>query len=409
MARRRNRVLAVVLAGGKGSRLLPLTEDRAKPAVPFGGSYRIIDFALSNLVNGGIRHIAVLTQYKSHSLDRHITTTWRLSPLLDNHVTPVSAQQRLGPHWFQGSADAIHQSLNLIFDEQPDHVLVFGADHIYRMDPEALLDQHRDAGCGVTVAAIRVPLADASAYGVIELASGRSVGAFLEKPESATGLADSPGEVYASMGNYCFTTEALVEAVRADAENPASAHDMGGSIIPLLVEQGECEVYDFADNEVPGATERDRGYWRDVGTIGSYYDATMDLVAVHPIFNLYNLDWPIHTLPTPLPPAKVVHERCRVVDTLLAQGVVVADSQVSRSVLFPGARVDHGASVEASVLMHNDYIGDGAILRRAILDKNVVVEPGASVGVDHDRDRERGFTVTEDGIVVVGKGVRVVR
>ncbi len=396
-------MLSIVLAGGKGTRLAPLTEDRAKPAVPFGGSYRIVDFVLSSLVNGGYRRIVVLTQYKSHSLDRHVTTTWRMSPLLDNYVATVPAQQRLGPQWFEGSADAIYQSLNLIFDERPEHVLVMGADHIYRMDPRQMVDQHIDQASAVTVAGIRAPRRDSSQFGVIETDGTHRVTAFKEKPVEARGLADSPEEIYASMGNYCFSAEALIEAVRADAADESSVHDMGGSIIPTLVARGDCSVYDFRDNDVPGATDRDRGYWRDVGTLDAYFEATMDLVSIHPVFNLYNLDWPIHTLPAPLPPAKVVHERSRVVDSLLTQGVVVSDASVTRSVLFPRARIDHGVTVTDSVVMHNAHVGANAVVRRAILDKNVVVAPGAQIGVDLELDRRRGFTVTDSGIVAVGK------
>src|SRR5215204_1951582 len=235
------RVLTMVLAGGEGKRLAPLTLDRAKPAVPFGGNYRLIDFALSNLINAGLRKVVVLTQYKSHSLDRHIATTWRLSPLLGSYVTPVPAQMRRGPHWFSGSADAIYQNLNLINDERPDHVIVFGADHIYRMDPRQMLEQHVESGAAVTVAALRAPIEQADQFGVIETnPDGHTIKAFREKPKDAVGLPDAPDQVFASMGNYLFTAEALVDAVRADAEASASKHDMGGSIVPMLVEHGSA-------------------------------------------------------------------------------------------------------------------------------------------------------------------------
>src|SRR5262245_61982633 len=258
------KVLAIVLAGGEGKRLMPLTTDRAKPAVPFGGLYRMVDFALSNIVNGGYLKIVVLTQYKSHSLDRHITKTWRMSNLLGNYITPVPAQQRLGPRWFAGSADAIYQSFNLVYDESPDHVIVFGADHVYRMDPSQMVAEHIASGAGVTVAAIRQPLAQAGDFGVIEVApDGRRIQAFREKPAEAVGLPDAPDQIYASMGNYVFTRKVLVEALTSDAEDPTSRHDMGGSIVPMLVGRGEANVYDFADNKVPGSTSRDRGYWRD--------------------------------------------------------------------------------------------------------------------------------------------------
>jgi glucose-1-phosphate adenylyltransferase len=407
------RVLGIVLAGGEGKRLSPLTADRAKPAVPFGGIYRLVDFVLSNLVNAGYLRIVVLTQYKSHSLDRHITTTWRMSTLLGNYITPVPAQQRLGPQWFRGSADAIHQSLNLVYDEEPDHVVVFGADHVYRMDPRQMVEQHIASGAGVTVAGIRVPRKEATGFGVIQTApDGRRIEAFLEKPADPPGLPDDPDCTYASMGNYVFSTQALLEAVKIDAGDEGSVHDMGGNIIPMMVGQGDAQVYDFSDNDVPGATDRDRGYWRDVGTLDSYYDAHMDLVSIHPVFNLYNRQWPILTTSPALPPAKFVFEEegrtGSAVDSLVSQGVIISGGRVRRSIVSPGARVHSGCEVEGSVLMHNVDIGRGAVVRRAILDKNVVVWPGAQVGVDLARDRERGFTVTDSGIVVVGKGQQVV-
>ena len=406
------RVLGIVLAGGEGKRLAPLTADRAKPAVPFGGIYRLVDFVLSNLVNAGYLRIVVLTQYKSHSLDRHITTTWRMSTLLGNYITPVPAQQRLGPQWFRGSADAIHQSLNLVYDEQPDHVVVFGADHVYRMDPRQMVEQHIASGAGVTVAGIRVPRSEAHGFGVIQTgADGRRIEAFLEKPADPPGLPDDPDTVYASMGNYVFSTEALLEAVKVDAGDEGSVHDMGGNIIPMMVAKGAAQVYDFNDNAVPGATDRDCGYWRDVGTLDSYYDAHMDLVAVHPVFNLYNRQWPILTTAPPLPPAKFVFEEAgrvgQAVDSLVSQGVIVSGGRIRRSVVSPGVRVHSGSEVSGSVLMHSVDIGRGAVVRNTILDKNVVVHPGAQIGLDLDQDRARGLTVTENGIVVVGKGEQV--
>ncbi len=390
---------------------MPLTADRAKPAVPFGGLYRMVDFALSNLVNAGYLKIVVLTQYKSHSLDRHITKTWRMSNLLDNYVTPVPAQQRFGPRWFAGSADAIYQSLNLVHDEGPDYIIVFGADHVYRMDPEQMVADHVASGAGVTVAGIRQPLAQADQLGVIDVEeAGRQIRAFREKPKDASGLADSPDEVYASMGNYVFTTAALTEALAKDAEDPASKHDMGGNIIPALVERGEANVYDFRDNNVPGSTDRDRGYWRDVGTLDSFYDAHMDLISIHPIFNLYNYDWPIHTENRPWPPAKFVHgwqERVgRAIDSMVSPGAVISGSLVENSVVSPNVKVHSWAHVEGSVLMEGVDIGQRAVVRRAILDKNVVVAEGAEIGVDLERDRSR-YKVSDAGIVVIGKGQHV--
>ena len=285
--------MSMVLAGGMGKRLMPLTRDRAKPAVPFGGHYRLIDFALSNLVNGGYRRIVVLTQYKSDSLNRHIAVTWRMSTLLGNYVTSVPAQMRMGERWFLGSADAIFQNFNLLHDEDPEHVFVFGADHIYRMDPTPMLEQHQDTGAGVTVAGIRAPIEEANQFGVIERGDTTKIDAFREKPEDPKPLPDSPGEVLASMGNYIFETEFLMDLVQADALDDSSKHDIGGNLIPIAVDSGNAHVYDFSNNVVPGSLDRDRGYWRDVGTLDSYFDAHMDLVLPEPVFNLYNDDWPV--------------------------------------------------------------------------------------------------------------------
>jgi glucose-1-phosphate adenylyltransferase len=404
-------VFAIVLAGGEGKRLAPLTADRAKPAVPFGGVYRLIDFALSNLVNAEYRRIVVLTQYKSHSLDRHISLTWRLSPLLGSYVAPVPAQMRRGPRWFVGSADAIYQNFNLIRDERPDHIIVFGADHIYRMDPRQMVEEHIQSGAGVTVAAIRAPLDQADQFGVIETApDGRRIVAFREKPTDAKPLLDARDQVYASMGNYVFSTDALIDVVTSDAEDETSAHDIGGNLIPMLVERGEARVYDFATNDIPGATDRDRGYWRDVGTLDAYYDAHMDLVSVSPTFNLYNYEWPIHTWPDPMPPAKFVFDNDRrrghALDSMVCAGVVISGGVARRSVLSPGVKLHSYVEVEDAVLMHGVDVGRRAIVRRAIVDKDVRIAPGARIGVDQEADRER-FTMSAGGIVVIPKAAVV--
>jgi len=408
MARRNPKVFGVVLAGGAGKRLAPLTRDRAKPAVPFGGDYRLVDFALSNLVNSGYRRIAVLTQYKSHSLDTHLAKTWRMSPLLGNYISPVPAQMRTGESWFQGSADAVFQNLNLIRDEDPDYICVFGADNLYRMDASQMVADHIESGAGVTVAGLRVPIEEAFAFGVIEPDGHGRIQAFREKPSDPVGLEDDPTQVFASMGNYVFTTSALLDALYRDADDASSSHDMGDDIITAMVERGEAAVHDFSnDNDVPGSTDRDRGYWRDVGTIDAYHAAHMDLVSVHPIFNLYNLEWPIFTWHDPLPPAKFVFDtddrRGTAVDSMICSGVVVSGATVRRSVLSPGSRVHTGALVQNSVLLHNVDVGRGAVICNAIIDKNVVVPPGTSIGVDPEADQAR-FAVSDGGIVTIGKG-----
>ena len=410
----RQRVLCLVLAGGAGTRLGPLTADRAKSAVPFGGLYRVVDFALTNLVNSGLRRIYVLTQYKSHSLNRHITTTWRLSNLLDNYVTPVPAQQRLGPRWQTGSADAIYQSLNLIHADRPDIVVVAGADHVYRMDLSQMIEAHVAWGAGATVAGIPVPRKEATQFGVVQtVPDGRVIELFLEKPSDPAGRPGRPDRAQVSMGNYVFDTDVLVEALHKDAANEASRHSMGGDIIPALVRERTAYVYDFLQNKVPGAEPRDAGYWREMGTVDSYFDAHMDLCAIHPMFNLYNREWPILTHVPPDPPAKFVHDDGdrpgRAIDSVVSNGVIVSGGLVRNSVLSPGARVNSWSRVNRAVILHNALVSCHAVVENAILDKNVVVEEGATVGVDKEHDRARGLVVSSGGITVVGKGQVVPR
>ena len=392
---------------------MPLTADRAKPGVPFGGNYRLIDFALSNLINSGLRQIVVLTQYKSHSLDRHVSQTWRLSGLTNSYVASVPAQQRLGKRWFAGSADAILQSLNLLRDEKPDIVVVVGADHVYRMDFSQMVAAHIESGAGVTVAAIRQPIALADQFGVIEVSPDdpTRIKAFHEKPKNPIGLSDSPGEVLASMGNYIFDADVLMDAVIRDGELPDSNHDMGGDIVPWFVSQNDAAVYDLNRNEVPGATDRDRYYWRDVGTIESFFDAHQDLISALPVFNLYNSEWPIFSQQLNSPPAKFVRDSSgnlgTTIDSIVSLGSVLSGAHIERSVLGPWATIGGGAKVTDSIVFDRVKIGPNAVVRRAILDKEVVVEAGATIGVDADADRARGFTVTDSGITVVGKGVHV--
>ncbi|MET0783147.1 glucose-1-phosphate adenylyltransferase [Orlajensenia leifsoniae] len=408
-----SKIFGIVLAGGEGKRLMPLTEDRAKPAVPFGGHYRLVDFALSNLINSGLTQIVVLTQYKSHSLDRHVSQTWRLSGMLNSYIASVPAQQRLGKRWFSGSADAILQSLNLIHDEKPDIIVVVGADHVYRMDFSQMVQAHIDSGAEATVAAIRQPIELANQFGVIEVDEDDAtrVAAFREKPSDPIGLADAPHEVLASMGNYVFNTDALIDAVLRDGERTNSSHDMGGDIIPDFVARGTAGVYDLMRNDVPGSTDRDRYYWRDVGTIDSFFEAHQDLISALPVFNLYNEAWPIFTQQLNAPPAKFVRDARgslgTMIDSIVSLGSVISGAHIERSVLGPWSTIGSGAKVVDSIIFERAHIESDAQVIRAVLDKDVVVEAGAQIGIDHEKDVARGFAVTDSGITVVGKGTRV--
>ncbi|MFM2069776.1 MAG: glucose-phosphate adenylyltransferase [Actinomycetota bacterium] len=399
------RVLVIVLAGGEGRRLNPLTADRAKPAVPFGGSYRIIDFVLSNFANSRYLKIVVLTQYKSHSLDRHISQTWRFSTLLGNYVTPVPAQMRRGPQWFTGSADAIYQNLNLISDERPDIVCVFGADHIYHMDTRQMVAQHIATGAGVTVAAIPVPIHEAPQFGIIEAsATGRIVG-FHEKPAVPPTMPGDASKALASMGNYVFDTQVLIDIVSPRGSD-GIATDIGGDVIPELTRQGVAHMYDFSTNEIPGQTDHERGYWRDVGSLDAYYEANMDLLAPVPPFSLYNSEWPVYSLQLPLPPAKLGYgsggSPASVGNSLLCAGSIVSGGRVDRSILGPETYVDESAEVTESILFPGVRVGAGAKLHRCVIDKNVVVPAGYTIGHDAALDAER-FAMSDRGVVVVEK------
>ena len=397
-------VLVIVLAGGEGKRLLPLTNDRAKPAVPFGGCYRLIDFALSNFANARYLKIVVLTQYKSHSLDRHISQTWRFSTLLHDYVASVPAQMRRGPFWFQGSADAIYQNLNLIYDENPEIVCVFGADHIYRMDPRQMVEHHREVGAGVTVAAIPVPKHEASAFGVIEVDDTGRILDFHEKVADPPTMPGDDTRCLASMGNYVFDTKTLIEIVTPRDD---TFTDLGGHVIPALTRAGVAHVYDFSTNEVPGQDERERGYWRDVGTLDAYYDANMDLIAPHPVFNLYNDRWPVFTYRGAEPPAKVSRgpggEPSFVDGSLLCEGSIVSGAHVERSIVAPGVYVDRDAHVTDSILFQGVRVGPGARLHRCIVDKNVVVPEWFRLGIDGAPAADGGFAVSPNGVTVIEK------
>lgn len=405
-----HRTLVMVLAGGRGSRLMPLTDDRAKPAVPFAGRYRLVDFVLSNLVNSGFFQIVVLTQYKSQSLTKHIGRAWRLSRALDHFVEIVPAQQRTGLDWYRGSADAIYQNLNLISDNTPDQVAVFGADHIYKMNVAEMLEWHLDHRAALTMAAIAVPSAEASRFGVLVVDSDHRIIGFQEKPAVPAEMPDRPGWSLISMGNYFFETSVLVQHVLADAANPLSTHDIGADLIGAIIAGGHrCYAYDFNRNIVPGMAPGERGYWRDVGTVDSYFEASMDLVAVTPVMNLYNRAWPILTDFQNLAPAKFVHaDKGRTgmaTDSMVCEGCIISGGQISRCLLSPRVRVNSFSHVEESILFDDVNVGRHVVLRRVIVDKGVDIPAGTEIGVDHDADRARGLTISESGVVVVPKGM----
>ncbi len=402
-------VLSMVLAGGMGERLFPLTRDRAKPAVPFGGRYRIIDFVLNNLVNSGLRKIKVLTQFKSNSLIEHIIRTWRLTFDIGEFVDPVPAQMRRGPHWFRGTADAVFQNLNLIFDMEPHHVCIFGGDHIYTMDVKPMMAFHDEGDHDLTIAAIPVPVAEASRFGILEVdASGRVIG-FEEKPKVPKPLPSHPALALASMGNYIFRSNFLIEALEHDALQDTS-HDFGKTIIPAALHGGaSLYAYDYSKSRVPG--EEDLApYWRDVGTIDSYWDASMDLISVTPPLNLYNTKWPIKSHAQQLPPAKFVFADAAsqrvglATDSMVAAGCIISGGTINRSILFPRVRVNSYSHIEECVLMDGVEVGRYARLRRVIADKGVRIPAKTEIGFDEDEDRRR-FHVSEGGVVVLPKGL----
>jgi len=405
----RRNVLTMILAGGMGERLYPLTRDRAKPAVPFGGRYRIIDFVINNFINSGFFKIKILTQFKSNSLIEHVTRTWRLVPEVGQYVDVVPAQMRKGPFWFRGTADAVFQNLELIFDEQPEYVCVFGGDHIYKMDVNQMLQEHIANDADLTIATIPVPKEEARHFGIVEIDPDYKVTGFVEKPkEGAKTIPDRPDMILASMGNYIFKSSVMIDVLQRNALRD-SAHDFGKEIIPDMYPRMKVYAYDFAKNYIPGESEYNRGYWRDVGTIDSYMAACLDLVSVTPMFNLYNAAWPLISAPMHLPPAKFVFADAQTqrigiaTDSLVSDGVIISGGTINRSVLHPRVRIHSYSEADESILMDGVEVGRHSKIRRCIIDKGVKIPPNTTIGYDLELDRQR-FTVTDTGIVVVSKG-----
>jgi glucose-1-phosphate adenylyltransferase len=404
-------VLGIVLAGGKGERLYPLTEHRAKPAVPFGGRYRIIDFVLSNFVNSGLLSIYVLTQFKAQSLLEHLERGWRTTDFLGQHfITPVPAQMRMGTEWYQGTADSVYQNLYLIERHSPEVIAVFGADHIYRMNVRQMIDGHLKNRADVTVAALPVKIEEATQFGVIEVDSSWRIIGFEEKPNRPKSIPGEPEYALVSMGNYLFQTLTLTQALKADAENESSVHDFGRDILPSLINGRKVYAYDFRENRVPSTQKGEEpSYWRDLGTIEAYYEANMDLCSVDPSFNLYNRSWPLRTAEFGDPPAKFVFDwhdrRGMALDSIVAQGTIISGSVVRNCVVGRNVRIHSYSEIEDSVIMDWAEIGRGCRIRRAIIDKSNLVPPGSTIGYDLDKDRESHF-VSESGIVVLSRGER---
>ena len=401
----KNQTLTFILAGGVGSRLKPLTAARSKPSVPFGGKYRIIDFTLSNCLHSGLRRVLVLTQYKSHSLNKHLRDGWSIyNPELGEYITAVPAQMNEGNHWYQGTADAIYQNLNLLERSDADYTLILSGDHIYRMDYDALLDVHKDSGAAVTIACMEVPVEEASAFGVVSVNKDLQITAFEEKPEHPTTLPDNPEKSLVSMGLYVFSSELLKDALIADQKNPDSNNDFGQDILPTLLKDHVLQAYKFGSED--GRVVPDR-YWRDVGTIDAYYQANMDLLDPVPPLNLYQKSWPIRTYQPQSPPARTIPGGSGTKDvfgnSMLANGVVISGGDVSHSILFRDVYIDDKATVSKSLLFEGVYVGEGASLHNCIVDKNVRIPAMTQIGVDAEQDKQR-FTVSDNGIVVVPEG-----
>ena len=403
------KILGMIMAGGEGSRLFPLTKDRAKPAVPFGGKYRLVDFVLSNFINSRIFSLYVLTQFKSQSLTEHLQEGWRFSSILPDHfILPVPAQKRTGESWYQGTADAIYQNANLFQGRGYDLIAIFGADHIYRMDIQQMVDFHMENMADVTISAIPVPLVEARSFGVIQVDPSDRVVGFQEKPENPQSIPGRPDRAYSSMGNYLFNADFLSQVLEADATNPDSSHDFGKDILPTIYKDHAIYAYDFASNKVPGITEEEIGYWRDVGTIESYWEANMDLRNVKPVCNLYNRDWPIKTVNLGMPPAKFVFNqdgrRGQAVNSLVSEGSIISGGIVQDSVVGSGVTVESGAAIINSILMDRVQVGKDCKINMAIIDKDVVIPPGTEIGYDPAADKKRFHVDPESNIIVIRKG-----
>ena len=405
--------LVMILAGGEGKRLYPLTKDRAKPAVPFGGRYRIIDFVLNNFINSGFFKIKVLTQYKSDSLNKHITRGWALSPFLNQYVDLAPAQMRTGSEWYRGTADAIYQNVFHITDEDPDYVCIFGGDHIYKMDVSQMLDYHKEKKADLTISAIPIPIEEAHEFGIIEVDDDWELTNFVEKPKTAPkSLPGNPNMCLASMGNYIFNKDSLLKALEEDEKIQSSNHDFGKNVIPMMLNEGKrIYVYNFNENVFPGMSDRERGYWMDVGSIDAYWQANMDLLDYDPELNLYSQTWPLRTFNYNYPPAKFIWEEGERVgmatNSMVSEGCIVSGAGLSRCVLSPKVKVNSFSQISESILMENVEIGRHSRIKKAIIDKNVIVPPNTRIGFNREEDEKRGFHVSPNGVTVVPKGAKL--
>lgn len=405
--------LVMILAGGEGKRLYPLTKDRAKPAVPFGGRYRIIDFVLNNFINSGFFKIKVLTQYKSDSLNKHITRGWALSPFLNQYVDLAPAQMRTGSEWYRGTADAIYQNVFHITDEDPDYVCIFGGDHIYKMDVSQMLDYHKEKKADLTISAIPIPIEEAHEFGIIEVDDDWKLTNFVEKPKTAPkSIPGNPNMCLASMGNYIFNKDSLLKALEEDEKIQSSNHDFGKNVIPMMLNEGKrIYVYNFNENVFPGMSDRERGYWMDVGSIDAYWQANMDLLDYDPELNLYSQTWPLRTFNYNYPPAKFIWEEGERVgmatNSMVSEGCIVSGAGLSRCVLSPKVKVNSFSQISESILMENVEIGRHSRIKKAIIDKNVIVPPNTRIGFNREEDEKRGFHVSPNGVTVVPKGAKL--